>query len=284
MKRLNFFLNRRVKTVMLLVGLIATLFALGTWSSLSAVKATSRSDDRLANQQGIGYPYQIMTDTLTITLYLPYVARLPTPTPTPTPNFIYYDNFSNPNSGWITGASEECQFEYDDGVYRITVTEDNGERCVAFNIHIPSTPNGTFSVKIRRTTPDSRQVRYGFYFGAGVNAEEDRWFLEVMPHDVECNGQTRGFFWLSAIDDGVLEFFDDICTRDIITEEDMWNELKIVRSGPDIDVYINGNHKEDYREHILLNHGYFDLVVVGIEGITGSQPARVEFDDFLIEP
>ena len=282
MKRLNFFSNRQVKTVVLLTGLTMALFALGTWSSLSTVKATDWPDGYPATRQSNDPRYQVVSGTLTMTLYFPFVSKQPSPTPPP--NIIFYDDFSNPNSGWITGATEECQFEYDDDRYRITVTNDNGERCVAFNVNIPHTPNGTFSVKIRRTTADDRQVRYGFYFGAGVKADEEHWFLEVMPHKVDCKGKERGFFWLSAIDDGVLEFFDDTCTDEVITEEDQWNELKIVRNGPDVDVYINGKHKGDYREGVLLNKGYFDLVVVGVDGITGSQPARVEFDDFLITP
>lgn len=282
MKRFNRYSQQQLRIVVLLVGMTVALFILGAWSNLVAVKATGQSDSYLTNQHGRRPSYQIITDSLTTTLYFPYVSKQPSPTPTPL--IVFYDDFSNPNSGWITGSTDECQFEYSNGRYRITVTEDNGERCVAFNTNIPHTPNGTFSVKVRRTTPDDRQVRYGFYFGAGVKAEEDHWFIEVMPHKVDCNGKERGFYWLSAIDDGVLEFFDDTCTDTIITEEDQWNEIKIVRNGADIDVYINGQHRGDYREDILRNNGYFDLVVVGVDNITGSQPVRVEFDDFLIVP
>ncbi len=213
-------------------------------------------------------------------MYMPFVRRDPTPTATESP-IIFFDDFSNANSGWIIGESGDCKFEYKDGRYRITVKDDEeGPRCISFNTLIPQTINGIFSVSARRTTSDDRVLHYGFYFGAGANAEEDHWFLEVNPYE-DCDGE--GFFWVSAIEDGHTEFFDDRCTESVRTGEDEWNDLKVVRNGPDIDIYINDALKEEYDEDILLDKGFFDLVVVGVTNISDSNPGIVEFDNFLIE-
>lgn len=271
--------NQRTQLLLVITLFIALLFMLGVWSSLSMVKAVDGSPVALDNTGGwVGYQ---VNGTLTYTMYMPFVRRDPTPTATESP-IIFFDDFSNANSGWITGESGDCKFEYKDGRYRITVKDDNGLRCVSFNTLIPQTINGIFSVSVRRTTENDRELRYGFYFGAGTKAEEDRWFLEVEPHKVdECDD--RGFFWVSAIEDGNTEFFDDRCTESVRTGEDDWNDLKVVRNGPDIDIYINGALKEEYDEDILLDKGFFDLVVVGVNDISDSNPGIVEFDNFLIE-
>jgi len=293
--------HQRTQFLIVLMLVVISLFLLGTWGSSSTVQATTNDLDGQWSQAGAIFRYQVMTGTLTHTLYFPVVKLAPTSTPTPTPtftpsptptptqSFIFFDDFSNTNSGWIVGDDgDDCLYEYRDEHYRITIRDDNGERCVSFNTTIPKTVYGTFSVRIRRTTPDDREVRYGFYFGAGVNAQEDRWFLEVMPHDVDCDGDDEGFFWLSAIEDGDDEFFEDQCTASINTDEDEWNELKVVRTSSTIDIYINGELKGEYDEDdnvddILEDHGFFNLVVVGVDDISSSDPVIVEFDDFKVE-
>ena len=279
--------NRRIQILFALSLVMGLLFLLGMWGSLSTVKATNRSPEALG-YVGPRAGYEILSGTLTVSIYMPYIRKDPTPTPTNTPTatqpppVIFFDDFSNPNSGWIIGSGGDCKYEYKDGYYRITITND-GERCVAFNPFIPKTIDGTFSVSVRRTTASDRELRYGFYFGAGANAEEDRWFLEVEPHEVDqCNDE--GFFWLSAIEDGDAKFFDDQCTDDIKTNQNDWNELKVVRDGSDIDIYINGEFKEDYDKDYLDDKGYFDLVVVGVNNISDSKPGVVEFDNFRVAP
>lgn len=269
--------NQRTQVLLMITLFVALLFMLGVWSSLSMVKAVDGSPVELDNT-GSWVGYQI-GGTFTYTMYMPFVRRDPTPTATESP-IIFFDDFSNANSGWITGESSDCRFEYRDGRYRITVKDDNGLRCVAFNTRIPKTPNGIFSVSVRRTTSNDRVLHYGFYFGAGTNAEDDRWFLEVNPYK-DCNDE--GFFWVSAIEDGARRFFDDRCTDSIRTDTNDWNDLKVVRDGRDIEIFINGERKEQYDENILRDQGYFDLVVVGVKDISDSNPGIVEFDNFLIE-
>src|SRR4030042_6730957 len=47
----------------------------------------------------------------------------PTDTPafTPTPDFLYADDFSDPDSGWAVGETDYMLYEYSEGGYRVKV-------------------------------------------------------------------------------------------------------------------------------------------------------------------
>ena len=204
--------NGQVVVALLLV--MAFLFLLGMWGNSSTaasvkqpVKATAYFDTSLP---------QFQTGSLTVssTIYLPLMRLDPTPIPpTATPTPIYRDDFSNGNSGWLGGTGPDkdwCKYEYavvdgNNGVFRISVTDerqDSNDRSIAVNFGVPQTKNGEFTVRVRRTSSNSRRVHYGFYFGAGKDAARNHWFLQVHPIEVDdCNGSDRPYFWLTGIDD-----------------------------------------------------------------------------------
>ena len=276
--------SKRQKQAWILACLVfASLLLLSFWSSLATVNAV-QSEDVGPEQVEIIISYQTMTGTinLTHTLYMPHVARIPTPTPTPTPTALFSDNFSNTGSGWITGSGGDCQYRYLGGRYQIIITEDNGHNCVAFNPNIPKVIDGDFRVKVRRVSGDSRKIRYGFFFAAGSDAVNNRWFLELTPFREKCDGNNQGFYWISAVVGGDGKFFSYRCTNDIKTGSNEWNELRVVRNGQHVDVYINGKFKDDYDKDVLRDQGFFNLVVVGVDNVSGSRPATIEFDDVEI--
>jgi hypothetical protein len=196
-------------------------------------------------------------------------------------DIVFFDDFDDPSSGWPTGDYGDCEYAYVDGRYRIRVT-DYGERCYAPNLLIPKQVNGTFSVLARRTSDEDRPMLYGLIFGAKPvpYATEYHWALEIYPNDdPDCDD--KPFFWLVAVVDDQLEYFRDKCTDTIDKDEDDWNELKIVRKGEHIDVYINGNHKGDYDDaDELLTSGYSFVEVASVS----DETITVEFDDFRITP
>jgi hypothetical protein len=154
------------------------------------------------------------------------------------------------------------------------------------NFKIPRLFNGTFKIEVRRTSEKERELFYGFVFDAGSDATEDegtRWSLEVFPNeDSKCSN--KPFFWLVALEDGNREFFEDQCTSAIDDTEDDWNELKVIRNGDSIKVYINDQLKGDYSEVPSLTSndeaelGYFLLRVVSASNDT----IYVEYDNLEI--
>ena len=292
-KPVMFHLSQRVQALIALTLVVFALLLLGGLSNTTTSRAASTYGVE-GTPGGYGQIswLQSMTGTLTHTLYFPLVRLDPTPTPSPTPTAKFSDDFSNPDSGWIVGESGDCKYEYRDGVYRITVDDEAKrvtDRCVAFKTkNIIEQDYGTYTVKVRRISSDSREAHYGFYFGAGSAADEDHWFLEVHPYEVDdCDGSDRGYFWLSAVENDKTEFFDDVCTSTIKTNQSEWNTLTVVRTKTTIDVYINGSRKGQYDkdedvDDILRNHGFFNLVVAGFKGLSGDKPAIIEFDDLVI--
>jgi len=191
---------------------------------------------------------------------------------------VFFDDFSDPNSGWPDDISfEDCHYEYRSGRYRVKVT-DNGQRCIIPNMRIPKQVNGTFSVKVRRTSNKESHMLYGLIFGAGVDATEDRWALEIYPNN-DSNCSNKPFYWLYALVNGNRKYFRDRCTDVIDIDQDDWNELKIIRNGKTIQVYINGESKGEYTDaNYLLDKGYTLLEVVS----ASNNDVSVEFDDFEI--
>lgn len=264
------------------------LLLLSMWQNLT-IAAASEDGDLIAGEAIAGQsPFYQLSGTMTPRAYFPLLKREPTPTPTltPTPSEFFNDDFSNPNSGWIIGTADDCKYEYVNGVYRITITDVDGgfKKCLAFNTKLGSKPNGTFTLRVRRTTPSDRAVLYGFYFGAGSDANKEHWALEVRPQRVDCDGKQQGFYWLSYVDDGDNNLVGSECSNELNTDTDGWNTLKIIRDSDNIRVYINDERQGTYDNNKLKSRGFFDLVVTSQYGDTSSsRPVIVEFDYFKIE-
>jgi hypothetical protein len=252
--------------VPLALGVAALVWLLGVWGGLPAVEARGPA---VANPNTTDLT---LSSSDAFTIYFPIIFK--------PPPVVFYDNFDNPNSGWPRNSYDDiCSFDYYQGHYRVKVTE-YAERCIIPGFPVPKQVNGTFSVRIRRTSDSGRDVLYGFFFGAGSNAFEDRWALEVSP-DKDCG--EKGFFWLSAIEDGDDKgLIGNVCTDAIKIGND-WNELKVIRTSSKIYIYINDRLKGTYNNSYLRDEGFFLLEVVSLySGTSDSRPTYVEFDDFKV--
>lgn len=252
-------------SVALILAAAALVWLLSTWSGLSTVEARGPAE---ANTDSTNLLLSSRS-TLTYYVFLPIVFKT---------DVVYSDDFSDPNSGWPDDKSfEDCHYEYRSGRYQVKVT-DYGQRCIIPNMSIPKQVNGTFSVKVRRTSDEESHMLYGLIFGAGVDATEDRWALEIYPND-DSDCSDKPFYWLYALVNEDRKYFRDRCTDVIDVDEDEWNELKIIRNGKNIKVYINGESKGEYNDaNYLLDKGYTLLEVVSVS----NNDISVEFDDFEI--
>lgn len=254
--------------VALSLTMAALLLLLGMWSWLPPSEAREPAAVGLGNVDLT----LSSSDTMTTSLFLPIVFRA---------DVVFSDDFSNTSSGWPHQVTlgENCYVEYYGGRYRVKVTEKD-QICFIPNSNIPKLVNGTFSVRVRRTSSNDRHLFYGLIFGAGQqDAANNRWVVEIYPNkDARC-GNDKPFYQLVAIEGGRLKYYDDNCTDAIDTDEDDWNELKVIRNGQNIKVYINGKLKGDYGDAAyLLDEGNTLLEVVSLSDNT----IYVEFDDLLI--
>lgn len=259
--------RRAQALVALSLATAALVLLLGTWSWPPPAEARESAAVGLGNVDLI----LSSSDTITRSIFLPIVFRS---------DIVFYDDFSNTSSGWPHRVTfdENCYAEYREGRYRVKVTKED-RICIIPNLNIPKQENGTFSVKVRRTSSESRHLRYGFIFGAGKDATKDRWVLEVYPNNDKGCDPEKPFYWLAASVDGELEYFKKKCTTTIDKDKNDWNQLTVIRNGQNIKVYINGNFVGDYYgANYLLDEGYSLLWVVSLS----DDDIYVEFDDFTI--
>ena len=212
-------------------------------------------------------------------VFLPIVQKHGAPTPTPPPSG-YYDDFSNPNSGWPTGDFGHCRYEYyydhthNNWYYRITA--EDKERCVIPAPSWATQRNGTFEIMAARSGGADDPGMYGFFFNAGTDADRNRWGLEVRPDPVACGDEP--FYWLSYINNGHNQLVNpgaESCTTDLYTGSS-WNRLKTVMSNGTVSVYLNNQHQitRSPGGPFGSNYKYFDLEVIA----DSSRSVTVYFD------
>jgi hypothetical protein len=247
------------------LAILALVLVLGMWGGMPTVEA---SEPAVAEPDSTNHLLS-SSNILTYYVFLPILFKS---------DLVFFDDFSNPDSGWPHEVSyEDCYYEYKGGTYRVKVTDKN-QQCIIPHKSIPKQINGTFRVKMRRTSDDERPLLYGLIFGAAVDATKNRWALEMYPNDDPDCGN-KPFYWLYAQVNGSQKYFRDRCTDVIDTDEDDWNDLKIIRNGSTIKVYINGESKGEYNDaNYLLDQGFTLMEVVS----ASDQDVTVEFDDFEI--
>ncbi len=188
------------------------------------------------------------------------------------PVFYFYDDFSDPNSGWVGG-------NYDNGVLKVTAHESN--QTIVWNPAVASA-NGTFKIKVRRTSASDadHQMNFGVFIAAGPEAEKNRIAITVVPHEFECGGDHTGLFFLTYREDSENDHSvnkgDDTCSEDINTDQSDWNELEVARNGKNIVININGEKQGEWDVDVLQDDAYqwFDLIVTAY----GEAEVKAEFD------
>jgi uncharacterized repeat protein (TIGR01451 family) len=224
-----------------------------------------------------------------VTTFWPSITRLPIIfRGTVASTVVYFDHFTNDNTGWTTAGSDDCDGEYreSDSVYRVTIDHSN-RSCIVWNPSLPRQFYGTFQVKARRTST-SADMLYGIQFDTAADSTDGsgtRWALEIYPKN-SSGCENKPFYWLTALKSGDLKFKnyngDDECITEIDTDKGDWNKLAAVRNGRTIDVYIDGSGKfhEDFKDVYQFSsdeaskYGYFQMRVVS----GSSVPVQVEFD------
>jgi hypothetical protein len=188
-------------------------------------------------------------------IYLPCVMR-------PCTNF--FDNFSNPNSGWYVGDGDYLKVEYVNGEYRMLSKQDG----YVYSVSSPSCARENYSVEVDAHWSSSSGNLYGIIFGLignfdsyylfGVNSDYqyyrlDRWhnggWTEIIPWKAS-----------SAIDAGFST-----------------NHLMITRVGDQISLKVNGTNLESVTEGSLTGLTFTGLTISPYDDYP---TADARFDNF----
>ena len=193
-------------------------------------------------------------------VYLPLVLRNYTPPPT------FFDDFSDPNSGWPVEDWPEVATDYNNGNYRIQIKQDN-----LFVWVSPSEltyPDGTFEVEAWRSTGGNST--YGIVFGLDGSAGEFYAFI-IQPYLQQ--------YALRRRDSGGWVTLIPYTDSSYINFDEAHNQLKVTREGSQITLYVNDHYLDSYSDSTYIG----GTRRVGVYAGSGStSPVWLRYDDFTV--
>jgi hypothetical protein len=188
--------------------------------------------------------------------YLPIVNK-------PCP-FLYFDNFSDPTSGWPIIDTETSLFEYNQGEYRVLVRLANSFAAVRSGF---KAVDYQVSVDLRNVT--GVYGSYGIIFV--VLPDWSGWYsLEIYPD---------GWFGLYRYDQYGIEIYAEAYSP-AIHQGTQSNTISVERNGSLITAYANEQLLTSYSSSAILGEYYLGLI-----NYTYSQPnVDIRYDNFKVSP
>jgi hypothetical protein len=186
--------------------------------------------------------------------YLPIVNK-------PCP-FLYFDNFSDPTSGWPIIDTETSLFEYNQGEYRVLVRLANSFAAVRSGF---KAVDYQVSVDLRNVT--GVYGSYGIIFV--VLPDWSGWYsLEIYPD---------GWFGLYRYDQYGIEIYAEAYSP-AIHQGTQSNTISVERNGSLITAYANEQLLTSYSSSAILGEYYLGLI-----NYTYSQPnVDIRYDNFKV--
>jgi serine/threonine protein kinase len=216
-------------------------------------------------------PTATATPTFTLTLTpsrTPTRTRTPSRTPSNTPTstatlaFLFYDDFSDPNSGWKAMTWDGGWLKYDNGLYHIAVTKKN---MLTYSYLGDSYSNVAISVTgVPITT--NQDGSYGIYCRYVDDNNAYMFEISEKGHHRIVRRQSGQYYNLSE-----FAFSNDIALPPY------GNTLKAVCDGSTLSLYVNNILMESVTDNAFSNGK------VGLFVGTWGASVEVAFDDFLIE-
>ena len=200
-------------------------------------------------------------------VHLPLIRRqyLPVqqPTPTSTPEgLLYFDDFSDPNSGWYVGETNTAKYAYVDGEYQILVKIENGSTV----LHAPTVRCADCSVEVEARLATAGVAAYGLQFAAS----DDNYYLFRVSHSQQ--------YELWKVIGGTWEQLVGWTSSAHINAGQAMNRLRVVHNGADIVLYANDQHLTTLSDDSLSGEG-----LLGVHARTwSSENVDVRFDNFTV--
>jgi hypothetical protein len=249
-------------------------------------------------------------------VYLPLVRVDPTPTPTPTP-LVYYDDFSDPASGWSVGPAyrynEWCRWGwdchsgyeavaymgYDEGHYRIYVPMDwrgggdvdtwfvwPAEMAPMDEALTPLTEN--YCIEVKGILANSWETYQPWWAHWGIVFGADETGKQLYTFQINANHRVAVLRYQDYIYPGDIQGDSDVnvetpisywSNREYGNSTDEYNVLKVFVQGSRADFYVNGAHVED------VNIPDLPRAQIGVIGGSWEvTPVEVKFDYIRYTP
>jgi len=221
------------------------------------------------------YFTQLLTETTAFTVHLPLVMN--------GCRFSYFDDFSDPTSGWPTGNTVFGSANYDQGVYRMVANNVGGYKIIAAVSPDRIVPNDAV-IKVDAWIESFPQdvlglsPSVGLVFGVGTVSIYDQSIWKEWYEFRVFLFEQRYEIWKWSLAGSDYEF--TVLTSGnslaILPELNAVHELEVRRSGNVITLVINGTVLETFTDDSTLLMG--DRIV----GISAGHFDRAGFDNFEV--
>jgi hypothetical protein len=176
----------------------------------------------------------------------------------------YTDDFSDPGSGWPVGDNSNLRYAYTDGQYQIWLKEPSLGMLVT-----PGAKAADFAVEVRARRTSGNDGTYGIVFG--INED---WSERYQVH-IDAN-----YYSIWQYNYGSWTALRDWTSSGYINTGTSWNDLRVIRDGTSIKLYINGHHLTT-----VTDGSFTGLRRIGLLAYSPSSGALdVRFDDFSLHP
>jgi hypothetical protein len=181
--------------------------------------------------------------------------------------YRYFDDFSDPDSGWPSGDYEYVKLGYLNGEYQLILKTAPWGLLVTPNLTLPE----DYQVEVDGRLVSDNPGSYGMMFGLnlGEDSYEGYQFLVYAPAQIYLL-EKRNM-------DGNWNTMIDWTFNEAIKPEKDSNMLRVVRRGTDIDLYINDILLDTYVDSTFTGPGRD----AGLRAYSyEAAPVEVRFDNF----
>jgi hypothetical protein len=177
---------------------------------------------------------------------------------------LYFDNFSNPSSGWLIYDDSDALFGYNNGEYQILVKSP----AWATGTH-PDFKASNYSVYADVRNPNSVFGSYGIGFGIAQDWST-LYTFEIYPD---------GWFGLYRVDSsGFVKLIE--AYSPLINQGSASNQIKLERNNASISAYSNGMLLANVTDNTYTGSLYIGLIASSY----GDANLDIRYDNFRVDP
>ncbi|MBN1438361.1 MAG: hypothetical protein JW929_03040 [Anaerolineales bacterium] len=197
--------------------------------------------------------------TATATMWTPTPTNTPTNTPTftptltPTPDFLFADDFEDPDSGWMEDEDDYALLEYSDGGYRMKIKTDY---LIAWSFVPGEEDYGDVRIEVEvEKIGGPKSTEFGIM---ARFVDRNNFYLFAMTADGYAIIEKKEDGEYSGISGDEFEEVDGIDPNGV-------NQVSVVCRGEELELYVNGNlvlsaTDDSFEEgQVALAVGTFDI-------------------------
>jgi uncharacterized repeat protein (TIGR01451 family) len=177
---------------------------------------------------------------------------------------VFYDNFSNPASGWPVDDDGDNRYEYINGEYRILVRLEQWGAGAS-----PGFQASDYSVSVDLRNQSGVDGSYGIAFG--IAGDWSTFYtLEIYPD---------GWYGIYRYDPGNIVTLSEAFSSAVL-QGTASNQIRVERNGSSINAYANNQLLASVTDGTYTGSRYVGLVVISYD-----QPnVDIRFDNFTVYP